>query len=59
MNLSVLFSKTPKNPKFRAIIAIDTLDEKIPFTGIYILSTYFIALFLVVQGYICHGFYLL
>lgn len=41
------------------IIAIDTLDEKIPFTGVYILSTYFIALFLVVQGYIFYGIHLL
>ncbi len=37
------------------IIAIDTLDEKIPFTGVYILSTYFLALFLIVQGYIFYG----
>jgi len=37
------------------IIAIDTLDQKIPFTGVYILSTYFLALFLIIQGYIFYG----
>jgi hypothetical protein len=38
-----------------AIIAIDTLDQKIPSTGVFILSTYFIAIYLIVQGYIFHG----
>ncbi len=35
-----------------AIIAIDTFDEKIAFTGIYILSTFYLAQFFLIQGVI-------